>query len=89
MSKKLPVSDFKWSDNLNKYTQEYIQKYYENSDQVVILEVDVDYPKHLWSLHKEIQFLQKKEKINCVQKLIGSIEDKKKIRDKYIYINRI
>ena len=78
MIKKLPTSRFKWSNDLNKYTQEYIQKYDENSDHGAILEVDVDYPKYLRSLHKDLPFLQKKGKLNGVEKLIVAFEDKKR-----------
>ena len=53
--KKSPVFDFKWAKYLIKYTQEYMQNYNENSIHGAILEVDIEYPKHLWSL----PFLQK------------------------------
>ena len=43
----------------------------------IILEADVEYPKTLWGLHKDLPFLPNR-KINKVEKLITSIEDKKK-----------
>ena len=68
MCKKLPVSNFKWSNDLNKYTQEYIQNYNLNFDHGAILEVDIDYTKHLWGLHKDLSFLQKKSKTKWCKK---------------------
>ena len=43
----------------------------------IILEADVEYPKTLWGLHKDLPFLPNR-KINKVEKLITSIEHKKK-----------
>ena len=40
MSKKLPVRDFKWLDNLSMFTEEFIKNYDENGDKGYILEVD-------------------------------------------------
>ena len=51
MCKKLPVSTFIWSDNLSKYTENFIKSYNENSDYGSILEVDIEYLKTLWGLH--------------------------------------
>ena len=43
-----------------------------------MLEVDVDYPKKLFNLHKDLPFLPERKKVNKVEKLICSIEDKEK-----------
>ena len=32
MSQKLPVSGFKWKKNVSKFTEEFINKYDEDSD---------------------------------------------------------
>ena len=32
MCKKLPISGFKWADDLPKYTESFINNYDENSD---------------------------------------------------------
>ena len=42
------------------------------------LEVDVDYPKKLFDLHKDLPFLPERKKVNKVEKLICNIEDKEK-----------
>ena len=47
MRKKLPVSDFKYADDLSIFTEDFLKTYNENSDKGYILEVDVEYPKNL------------------------------------------
>ena len=42
------------------------------------MEVDVDYPKKLFDLHKALPFLLERKKVNKIEKRISSIEDKKK-----------
>ena len=42
------------------------------------LEVNFDYPKELFSFHKDLLFLPKRKKVEKVEKLICSIEDKEK-----------
>ena len=70
------VDGFKWVDDLSVFTENFIKNYNENSDYGSILEVDIEYPKTLWGLHKDLQFLPNREKINKVEKLVTSIEDK-------------
>ena len=40
--------------------------------------MDVDYPKELFDLHKDLPFLPERKKVNKVKKLICNIEDKEK-----------
>ena len=47
MSQKLPVDGFKWKKDILKFNEEFIENYDEDSDKGYILEVDVEYPKHL------------------------------------------
>ena len=63
MCKKLPVSNFGWSEDLNKYTEDFIKNYNEDSDWGGILEVDIEYPKTLWGLHKDLSFLAERRKL--------------------------
>ena len=42
------------------------------------VEVDIEYPKHLWSSHKDLPFLPERKKLGKVEKLVCSIEDKEK-----------
>ena len=79
MSKKLPVNCFKWEDDLSRFNENCIKNYNENSDVGYFLEVDAEYPKQLWSSHKDLTFLPKRRKLEKVEKLACSIEDKKKV----------
>ena len=56
MSKKLPVNEFKWTDN-NIINEEFVKNYNENDKKGHILEVDVKYPKTLHDLHSDLPFL--------------------------------
>ena len=78
MSKKLPVNGFKWENDLSRFNESFIKNYNENSDAGYFLEVDIEYPKQLWSFHKDLPFLPKREKLEKVGKLVCSIENKEK-----------
>ena len=62
----------KWS---TKFNENFIKNYNENSDVGYFLEVDIEYPKQLWSSHKDLPFLPWRKK---VENLVCSIEDKEK-----------
>ena len=62
MSQKLPINAFEWVKNLSKFNEDFIKEYDENSDIGCFLEVDVDYPKKLINLHKDLPFLPEKKK---------------------------
>ena len=76
MCKKLPVRDFKWLDNLLMFTEEFIKNYDENGDKGYILEVHVEYPKKLRSVHSDLPFLPERMKINKCEKLVCYIRNK-------------
>ena len=78
MSQKLPVDGFKWVKDLSKFNESFIKNYDENNDKGYILEVDVEYPKKILDLHKDLPFLPKREKTNKCKKLACSIENKEK-----------
>ena len=44
----------------------------------IFFEVDIEYPKHLWSSHEDVPFLLERKKLGKVEKLVCSIEDKEK-----------
>ena len=80
MSQKLPVKDFKWikKEELSKFN-EYLKKNYdENGNIGYFLPVDSNYAKELFNLHKDLPFLPESKKVNKVEKLICSIENKGK-----------
>ena len=57
MCKKLPLNSFLWSKNLNQYTSDFIKNYNKDSDLGYLLEVDINYPKHLRESHRDLPFL--------------------------------
>ena len=77
-SQQLPVNDFKWANNLSRFNERSIKNYNESSDIGYFLEKDVEYPKKLFSSHKDLLFLPEKKKKEKVEKLVSSIEDKEK-----------
>ena len=80
MSQKLPVNDFKWvkQEELSKFNEDFIKNYDENGNIGYFLEVDIDYLKELFNLHKDLPFLPERKKVNKCEKFICSIEDKEK-----------
>ena len=78
MSQKLPAHGFKWEDDLSRFNEVFIKNYNENSDMGCFLEVDVEYPKKLFSSHKDSLFLPDRKKLEKVEKLVCGIEDKEK-----------
>ena len=65
ISKKLPVGDFKWVDDLSIFTEEFIRNHDENSDKGYIFEVDEEYPKDFHKLHSDLPFCNVRDKENC------------------------
>ena len=68
----------KWVEKLSRFNEIFIKNYDEKNDKGYFLKVDIDYPKELFSLHKDLPFLPERKKVNKVEKLICGIEDKKK-----------
>ena len=50
--------------------------YKENNEKGYILEVDLEYPKNLHKQHSDLPFLPEKMKINKLNKLVCTIQDK-------------
>ena len=78
MSKKLPRNGFKWEIDPSKFNENYIKNYNENSDVGYFLEVDIEYPKQLWSSHQDLPFLPEGRKLEKIEKLVSTVEDKEK-----------
>ena len=55
--KKLPINGFKWVTDVSRFNERFIKNYNENSDIGCFLEVDVEYPKELFSSYKDLPFL--------------------------------
>ena len=78
LSRKLPINGFKWENDLSWFNEKFIKDYDKNNDVGYFPEVDIEYPKHLWSSHKDLPFLPERKKLGKVEKLVCSIEDKEK-----------
>ena len=78
ISQKLSVNGFKWVNNLSEFNEDFIKNYDENKDKGYFLEVDEEYSKKLFNSHKDLLFLPERKKVEKVEKLICSIEDKEK-----------
>ena len=76
VSQKLRLNGFKWVNDLSRFNEDFIKNYNENSDVGYFLEVDVEYPKKLFSSHKDLAFLSERKKIEKVEKPVCSIEKK-------------
>ena len=63
---------------LSNFNEDLIKNYNENGDIGYFLEVDIDYLKELFNFQKNLPFLPKSKKVNKVEKLIWSIENKEK-----------
>ena len=77
MTEKLPVSGFKWVNDIFEINEKFVKSYNKNSDKGYILEVDVDYPNKLQNLQSDLLFLPERMAINNTKKLVCNLQDKK------------
>ena len=63
MSQKLLVDGFKWIKKLSELDKRFVKNYDENSDKEYFLEVDLEYPKNLFSPHCDLPFLPERKEI--------------------------
>ena len=54
----------------------FIKNNNENSNKGYFIEVDVEYPKKMFNLHKDLPFLPERKKIEKCNKLVCNIHDK-------------
>ena len=78
VSQKLPVNGLKWVKKLSKFNEDFLKKYDENGNTGYFLEVDIEYPKTLFNIHKDLPFQPERKKVEKVEKFICSIKDKEK-----------
>ena len=76
MSQKLPIDGFRWIRDTFIFDDEFIINYNEDSNKGHILEIDIEYPKDLHDLHKDLSFLPERLKINKCNKLVCNLYDK-------------
>ena len=77
ISQKLLANGFEWVEKLSKFDERFIKNCDENSYKGYFLEVDVEYPKNLFSLHSDLPFLPERKKIGKCNKLVCDFYDKK------------
>ena len=75
MTQKLPVHYSEW-EKPSKFTSDFMKNYDEKSSTGYVFDVDIDYPKHLHDLHRDLPFLPQRMKINKYDKLICNLYDK-------------
>ena len=76
MCKKLPVSDFKYIDDISILTEDFIKKYDEDNVKGYIFVVDFEYPRNLHKLHSGLPFLPERMKVGNCTKLVCNLQDK-------------
>ena len=57
------INAFKWVKDLSQFNEHFIKNYDENSNIRYFLEVDVEYPKELFNLHKDLPFLPGRKEV--------------------------
>ena len=83
MYKKLSLNGYKWA-NVKEFDRDFIKNYDDNSDKGYLLEVDVEYPKELYSSHRDLPFCVRKE-VNYMKNLnIKSVKKLKRHIRKFI-----
>ena len=55
MCKNLPLNGYKWA-NVEEFDSDFIKNYDDNSDKGYLREVDVEYPKKIYSTHRDLNF---------------------------------
>ena len=77
MTEKLPVTRFKWLDDISRMDEDFVKGYNKNDIKGYILEGDVDYPSKLQNLHSDLPFLPERMVINNTKKVVCNLNDKK------------
>ena len=77
MSQKLPVDGFEWVEDLCKIDEDFMKNYDEDSNVGYFIEADIEYPKELHGLHKDLPFLPERMEVNKWKKLICNLYYKK------------
>ena len=72
----MPVSGFKWAEDLSEFNEGFIKSYNEKSKEGYLFEVDIQYPENLHNAQNNSLFLSEKMKIEKVEKLAANLHDK-------------
>ena len=66
-----------WIDKkLSEFNGDFIKNYDQNSDKGYFAEVDDEYPKRKFDVHKDLPFWPERKKIKKCSKLVSNIQDK-------------
>ena len=76
MMNLLPIGGFKWDDE-KIYTEDLIKNFNINSKYGAVLEVDIEYPKELHNLQRDLPFLCERVKFKK-NKLVTILNNKSK-----------
>ena len=76
MPQTLRVNGFEWEENIDKFNEDFIKYYDEDSTKGYFLEVDVEYPKKLFNLHMDLPFLPERNKAKKCNKPACTIQGK-------------
>ena len=76
MSQELPVDGFEWVEDLSQFKEDFIKNYDEDSNKGYFSEVDVEYLKNLFNLHRNLPFLSERNNIKKCNKLVCDIHNK-------------
>ena len=76
ISQRLPVNGFEWMKKLFEFDERFIKNYDENNDKGYILEIDVEYPKQLFNIHKDLSILAERKKLKNCKNLVCNIHHK-------------
>ena len=76
-AQKLSANCFEWVEKLSQFKEDFIKNYDEDSNKGYFLEVDVEYPKKLFTLHSDLPFLPERNKIKQCNQLVCNVHDKK------------
>ena len=63
-------------EKLCEFDERFIKNCDEDNDKGCILEVDVEYPKNLFTLHSYLPFLPERKEIKKCKKLVCNIHNK-------------
>ena len=59
MSQQLPLSSFKWIEEIYEFNEDFIKSYNDDSEEGYFLEVDVQYLENLHNLYNDLPICQK------------------------------
>ena len=62
-SQKLPINDFKSVDETSEFNEDVTKRYNDENDERYYIDIDVQYPENLRSLHNDLSFLHEKMKL--------------------------